>query len=107
MKRKITIYADVQVEVDLRKFSTELLIEEIKDRGEIELHDKIVAAEEKRALDLEEAGHLASDCVHIPPLNSDEKHPLHGIYYALKFGKKDHAVDLMRDYLADQFGVVL
>jgi hypothetical protein len=107
MKRTITVYADVQVEVDLRKFSTETLMDEIKERGEAVLHQRLRAIEEKRERDLEEAEHSKDDYVYIPPLNSEDKHPLHGIYYALKFGKKDHAVDLMRDYLADQFGVVL
>lgn len=106
MKRTVTVYADVQVEVDLRKFPTDTLMDELKEREEMRLHQRLkeIALANDREID------DASDSKQwqrIPPLNSDEKHPLHSIYYALKFGKKEHAIDLMRDYLGDQFGVVL
>lgn len=106
MKRTISVYADVQVEVDLRKFSTDELMEEIKDRGEMLVHKRLLEISMKN----DEVIHDADDPnqhVYIPRLNSKEQHPLHGVYYALKFGKKDHAVDLMRGYLADLFGVCL
>lgn len=107
MKRTITIYTDVQVEVDLRKFPTDVLMDEIKERGELKLHQTLMEIEAENAREIEEAGHSKNDYVRIPPIGGKDQHPLHGIYYALKFGKKDHALDLMRDYLADQFGVVL
>lgn len=43
----------------------------------------------------------------IPPLNGEETHPLHEIYYAFKFGLTDRAADLSRAYVCDQLGVVL
>lgn len=107
MKRTITVYTDVQVEVDLRKFPTDVLMDEIKERGELKLHQTLMEIEAENAREIEEAGHSRNDYVRIPPIGGKDQHPLHGIYYALKFGKKDHALDLMRDYLGDQFGVVL
>jgi len=106
MNRTITVYAEVQVEVDLRKFSTETLMDEIKDRGEMKLHQGLVALEEEREREMEEASNR-DEWVRIPGLQSGEKHPLHNVYYALKFGKPTHALDLMRDYVSDQLGVVL
>jgi len=106
MKRTVTVFADVQVEVDLRKFSTETLMDEIKERGELKLHQRLVEIEAENEREMEEAGDR-SEWVRIPKLNSQDQHPLHGIYYALKFGKPTHALDLMRDYVSDQFGVVL
>ena len=107
MKRTVTVYADVKVEVDLRKFPTDVLMDEIKERGELRLHQQLAEIEAENEREIEEAGHRKNDYVRIPPLNSEDKHPLHGIYYALKFGKNEHAIDLMRDFLGDQFGVVL
>lgn len=106
MKRTVTVYADVEVEVDLRKFSTDTLMEEIKEREEFRVHQKLKEICLANDCEIEDAGD-SKQWARIPPLNSEEKHPLHGIYYALKFGKKDHAVDLMRDYLSNQFGVCL
>lgn len=43
----------------------------------------------------------------VPSLKSEEHHPLHEIYYALKFGLSDKAVELMRAYVSEELGVVL
>lgn len=42
-----------------------------------------------------------------PPLNGEEVHPLHEIYYAFKFGLSDRATELARKYVCDELGVVL
>lgn len=106
MKRTVTIMADVEVVVDLRRFSTEDLMDELKEREEMRLHNKLKAIALANDREIEDASD-SSQLVEIPKLNSGGSHPLHGVYYALKFGKKNHAVDLMRDYLADLFGVCL
>lgn len=103
MKRTVTVLADVQVEVELCKFSTEILLAELRDRNKDAIDRKLRELERKR----EQAEREDTCTFYIPALNSADQHPLHGIYYALKFGKQEHAVDLMRDYLADTFGVVL
>lgn len=107
MKRTVTFYTDVKVEVDLAKFDTDTLMDEIKERGEEKLHRRLLEIEQRNKREIERAGRKNSEYVRIPPLGDKEQHPLHGIYYALKFGKKEHALDLMRDFLGDQFGVVL
>lgn len=106
MKRTVTVQTDVQVEVDLRKFPTDVLMAELLEREEKRLHNRLKEIALRNDREIEDAGDT-HQLVRIPSLNSDESHPLHGIYYALKFGKKEHAIDLMRDYLGDQFGVVL
>lgn len=103
MKRTITVLAEAQVEVDLRKFSTEVLLAELRDRNEEAIGKRLRELERKR----EQAEREENRTFYIPALNSADQHPLHGVYYALKFGKQEHALDLMRDHLADLFGVVL
>jgi hypothetical protein len=103
MIRTVTVYTDVEVDVDLRRFSTAVLLEELEDRKDDEINQKVAEIKAKR----DEEGIEEERCFYIPDLKSSNQHPLHGVYYALKFGKKEHAVDLMRDYLADLFGVVL
>lgn len=78
-----TITVDVDYDLDdddLEDFTDKQLIEELKKR------------------DLGGA---------TPRLNSEEVHPLHEIYYALKFGLNEKAVELMRDYVSEELGVVL
>lgn len=106
MKRTITVMADVQVEVDLRRFPTDVLMDEIKDRGEMKVHQRLVEIDAENERDMEEAGSTREEWTRIPKLNKGD-HPLHNVYYALKFGKPEHALDLMRDYVSDQLGVVL
>lgn len=103
MNRKITVLAEVQVDVDLRKFSTSVLLDELKDRNEAEIGKKLAELERKR----EKAEEEGERTFYIPALKSPDKHPLQSIYYALKFGKQEHAIDLLRDYLGDLYGVVL
>jgi hypothetical protein len=97
MNRTITVYTDVEVDVDLSRFSTKTLIEELQERRE-----------KGQKVDVNLAG-ISSwlPNAEVPPLSSPESHPLHAVYYALKFGKPAHALDLMRDYVSDQLGVVL
>lgn len=98
MMRTITVYTDVDVDVDLSRFSTKILIEELQERRE----------KGEEVDDLEDFEEPPVEMVRaIPPLNGDERHPMHDIYYALKFGKPAHALDLMRDYVSDQLGVCL
>lgn len=42
-----------------------------------------------------------------PPLTDGGEHPLHEIYYALKFNMDERANDLMRKFVCDELGVVL
>lgn len=98
MNRTITVCADVEVDVDLSRFPTDVLLEELRERQrENELEEAIADYEAS----------VPSMVPAIPPLNSEVRHPMHDIYYALKFGKPTHALDLMRDYVSDQLGVVL
>ncbi|UOD28749.1 hypothetical protein INH39_25410 [Massilia violaceinigra] len=43
----------------------------------------------------------------VPTLGSEEHHPLHEIYYALKFGLTERATELVKAYVCDELGVVL
>ena len=43
----------------------------------------------------------------IPSLSGEEKHPVHAIYYAFKFGLDEKAAELARAYVCDELGVVL
>lgn len=106
MRRHVTVLTEVQVEVDLRRFSTDILMEEIKDREEMRVHQRLKEIVLSNDRQIEEASN-DHPLAHVPRLNSGEQHPLHGVYYALKFGKQEHALDLMRDYLSDVLGVVL
>ncbi|WP_395406259.1 hypothetical protein ACHMW6_06200 [Pseudoduganella sp. UC29_106] len=42
-----------------------------------------------------------------PGLNTEERHPLHDIFYSLKSGQSDRAIELTRQYVCDELGVVL
>lgn len=89
MSRSITVCVDVDVDVSLDRFDTEDLVEELESRRKIAPGSEVGI----------DAG--------IPPLNGEEKHPLHEIYYAFKFGLTDRATELARAYVCDQFGVIL
>lgn len=107
MNHTVTVLTQVSVEVDMSKFPVEALIEEVKSRLNVVATRRlntIMAAHRDR---IEDAEGYPEEWVRIPPLNGTDQHPLHGIYYAMKFGKESHALDLMRDFLGDQFGVVL
>ena len=97
MSRSIEVYVgSVEVDVDLSLFSTADLTEELlsrKDGGKEAA--TAVAAEVESMVDV------------IPPLSGEDKHPLHGIYYAFKFGLNEKAAELARAYCCDQLGVVL
>lgn len=105
MIRSITVSTSVEVDVDvdLRRFSSGVLLDELEDRKDEEINRRIKEIKEKRS----EQGIEDERCFYIPSLNSPDRHPLQGVFYAMKFGKQEHAVDLMRDYLADLFGVIL
>lgn len=74
----------VDVDVDLGDISTPDLQAELASRQKADLASGVV-----------------------PPLNSEEAHPLHEIYYAFKFGLPDRATELARKYVCDELGVVL
>jgi hypothetical protein len=83
----------VEVNVSLEDFDTLDLLEEIGKR------------------DIGKQDHL-DDCASpipciVPPLNSEEVHPLHRVYYRLKLGDDAGAIEEMRKYLSDELGVVL
>lgn len=84
------ISVNVDVEVWLDDIDTDDLVDELAKRGDVAIGKAKVAW-------------LPAT----PPLSGDEPHPLHEIYYALKFGLSDKALDLMRAHLADELGVVL
>jgi hypothetical protein len=83
---RVTVNVDVEVWLD--DIETEDLAEELSSRGDIAI--------------AKSAGIAA-----VPPLSGDQPHPLHEIYYALKFGLDERALQLTRAYLADELGVVL
>jgi hypothetical protein len=85
--RTVTLSVDVDVDIELEHFSTADLICEL----------------EKRQHGKGEPVKVAST----PPLNTEQAHPLHEIYYAFKFGLSDRATDLARAYVCDELGVVL
>lgn len=76
-----SVNVDVEVEIDLDDFDTDDLLEVLASR---DVHRPAV-----------------------PPLSSDETHPLHEIYYAFKFGLTERATELARAYVCDELGVVL
>lgn len=107
MNHTITIKTDVEVKVDLSRFPLEALETELDSRHCGEARRVRAKIDEKRRDLMEEAGASEGEWARIPGLHSGDHHPLHSVYYAMKFGKPEHALDLMRDYLNDQFGVAL
>jgi len=83
--------AYVSVEVDLSDFDTDELVDELASR-------KVSGMD---------AGSVAAAFFELPPLNSEDVHPLHRVYYRLKLGDECGALDEIRTYLQDQLGVVL
>lgn len=73
----------VEVDVELEDIDTDDLIEELQGRNALPPMSAI------------------------PPLNAEDSHPLHGIYYALKAGLVERAVELTRAHVCDELGVVL
>lgn len=100
-----------EIVVDMSEFGLEELVAEIESRQDdaARLHKMRLEhrKEELRRDAMEEAGAAEGEWKRIPGLHSGDHHPLHSIYYALKFGKPEHAIDLMRDYINDEFGVAL
>lgn len=84
------ISVNVDVEVWLDDIDTEDLVDELAKRGDVAINKA------------KNAGLPAT-----PPLSGDVPHPLHEIYYAMKFGMDEKALELMRAHLADELGVVL
>lgn len=80
---RVTVNVDVDVHLD--DVDTDDLVEELESRG--------VPVSSKKA--------------EVPPLNGEETHPLHEIFYAFKFGLTDRATELSRAYVCDELGVVL
>lgn len=91
----VEIHVDtyVEVDVDLSRFDTSDLMEEITKR-DIAKHDH-----HAKGVD-------PIPCI-VPPLNSEEVHPLHRVYYRLKLGDESGALEEMRTFLQDELGVVL
>lgn len=97
MTRSIEVYVGyVEVEVDLTKFSTEDMLNEIESRRSKSKEAASAAAS---------APESVVDV--IPPLSGEDAHPLHAIYYAFKFGMNEKAAELSRAYCCDQLGVIL
>lgn len=71
----------INVEVDVSEFDTEVLARELKNR------------KNKK----EESGESLADF----------NESIREIYYALKFGNNDRALDLMKTYVCDQTGFIL
>lgn len=107
MNHTITIKTDVEVKVDLSRFPLDALKEELESRYSDEARRLRVKLEAKRRDMMDEANASDEEWTRIPALQSGTHHPLHSVYYAMKFGKPEHALDLMRDFLNDQFGVAL
>lgn len=87
MSRRITVTVDAEVWLD--DIETSDLVEELSGRGDLPSSVR------------------ATGVAAIPPLNGEEVHPLHEIYYAFKFGLTDRATELARAYVCDELGVVL
>lgn len=108
---KQTLTIRTTVEVDLSEFNLKDLVEEIESRQDSDAQFQKVRLEQRqkelREEAMEDAGASEDEWKRIPGLHSGDHHPLHSIYYALKFGKPEHAIDLMRDYINDEFGVAL
>ena len=77
-----TYIGNIYVEVDLADIETEALQDELNKR-------------------------LGSKNNMVPTLGGEYAHPLHEIYYAMKFRLIDKANDLMRTYICDELGVIL
>lgn len=74
------MYVTVSVEVDMSEFDTDDLERELRNRGK--------------------AGGVSR-------LGENGGHPLHEIFYALKFGMTDRALELTRLHVCEELGVVL
>lgn len=105
--QKLQVRQYVDIEVDLSKFSLMALELELQSRTEDDAVRLRLRLEDERREAMEEANAKDGEWKRIPGLHSGDHHPLHSIYYALKFGKPEHAIDLMRDYINDEFGVAL
>lgn len=106
-KQKIQVRQNIEIEVDLSQFSLMAIELELESRAQDDaIRLRMRLAEERRNA-MEEANAKEAEWKRIPGLHSGDHHPLHSIYYAMKFGKPEHALDLMRDYLNDEFGVAL
>lgn len=106
-KQKIQVRQNIEIEVDLSQFSLMAIELELESRTQddaIRLRMKL--AEERREA-MEEANAKEGEWKRIPGLQSGDHHPLHSVFYALKFGKPEHAIDLMRDFINTQFGTAL
>lgn len=88
MSKRISV--TVEADVWLDDIDTDDLVAELASRGDIAI------AQAK------EAGVATT-----PPLNSEDHHPLHDIFYAFKQGFTDRATELARAYVCDELGVVL
>lgn len=78
----VSVYVG-RVEVDLGEIDIDDLVAEVRRRGPA-------------------AGVSAT-----PALGSEEAHPLHEIFYAMKFGLTDRALELTRVHVCEELGVVL
>lgn len=72
--------AHIEIDVDIADFSSEEIVAEVKRRGLV---------------------------TGIPRLEGEERHPLHDVYYALKYGSDATALELLKSFLSDELGVVL
>ncbi|NHZ94624.1 hypothetical protein [Massilia sp. CCM 8734] len=79
MRKMIEVEVEIE-DADISDFSTQELRNELAIRGAISP---------------------------VPPLGGEEHHPLHEIYYALKFGLTERATELVKAYVCDELGVVL
>lgn len=86
MSKRITV--TVEAEVWLDEIETSDLAEELSKRGDLSTVN-------------------AAKVITVPPLNGEDKHPLHDIFYAFKAGLTDRATELARAYVCDELGVVL
>lgn len=106
-KKSITVREYVEIDVDLSLFSVEALQAELESRDDDDAARLKMKLLERRRELMEEANASEEEWTRIPGLHSGDHHALHSVYYAMKFGKPEHALDLMRDFLNDQFGVAL
>lgn len=88
MSKRVTVSVDVEVWLD--DIDTDDLAEELASRGSGVAALADVTGEST-----------------IPSLSSGEHHPMHEIYYALKFGLEQKALDMMRAHINNELGVAL